>query len=288
MQSRAKKLAKGLLRASTGRLGEALCPPSTKLVIFSRGRTGSNLLVWLLKSHPQIRHHGEVLGETFLRHDFYRNEINRIGVVPYFERVTRRFFTERVVGVKFLYYQLEPEYARRWNVPDIPNLLPVLEARKDLRIIHLKRRNRLATLVSWKLAQHTDRWEAFRAGGRSRSVQSPDSMYGEITLNLSYDECRDEFARIGEWERFYDAAFAEHLFLEMYYEDLVADRRTEMARALELLDLEDRELQSPLLRQNTRALEDVVENFSELQRRFADTPYADFFFERALPATERE
>ena len=174
VQSRAKKLAKDLLRASTGRLGEALCPPSTKLVIFSRGRTGSNLLVWLLKSHPQIRHHGEVLGETFLRHDFYRNEINRIGVVPYFERVTRRFFTERVVGVKFLYYQLEPEYARRWNVPDIPNLLPVLEARKDLRIIHLKRRNRLATLVSWKLAQHTDRWEAFRAGGRSRSVQSPE------------------------------------------------------------------------------------------------------------------
>jgi hypothetical protein len=37
VQSRAKKLAKDLLRASTGRLGEALCPPSTKLVIFSRG-----------------------------------------------------------------------------------------------------------------------------------------------------------------------------------------------------------------------------------------------------------
>ena len=69
----------------------------------------------------------------------------------------------------------------------------------------------------------------------------------------------------------------------MYYEDLVADRRTEMARALELLDLEDRELQSPLLRRNTRALEDVVENFSELQRRFADTPYADFFLENGFP-----
>jgi hypothetical protein len=188
VQARAKKLAKDLLRASTGRLGEALCPPSTKLVIFSRGRTGSNLLAWLLKSHPQIRHHGEVLGETCVRHDCYRNEINRIGVVPYFERVTRRFFTERVVGVKFLYYQLEPEYALRWNVPDIPNLLPVLEARKDLRIIHLKRRNRLATLVSWKLAQHTDSWEAFRAGRRSRSVQSRDSMYRETT---STKACRE-------------------------------------------------------------------------------------------------
>jgi hypothetical protein len=56
-----------------------------------------------------------------------------------------------------------------------------------------------------------------------------------------------------------------------------------MARALELLDLEERELQSPLQRQNTRALENVVENFSELQRRFAGTPYADFFLESGIP-----
>jgi hypothetical protein len=79
VQPRAKKLAKDLLRASTGRLGEALCPPSTKLVFFSRGRTGSNLLVWLLKSHPQIRHQGEVLGETFLRHDFYGTRSTELG-----------------------------------------------------------------------------------------------------------------------------------------------------------------------------------------------------------------
>jgi hypothetical protein len=65
----------------------------------------------------------------------------------------------------------------------------------------------------------------------------------------------------------------------MYYEDLVADRRGEMTRVLEFLGLEDRDLQSRLRRQNTRALEDVVENFADLQRRFADTPYADFFLE---------
>ena len=183
---------------------------------------------------------------------------------------------ERVVGVKFLYYQLEPEYAARWSVPALPSLLPVLQERTDLRIIHLKRRNRLATLVSWKLARQTDLWS--QLGGRqSQSVRSRNSMYGEITFHLSYDECRDEFARIGKWEQFYDAAFTEHPFLEMYYEDLVADGRAETTRVLEFLGLESRELRSPLRRQNTRALEEVVENFAELQRRFADTPYADFF-----------
>jgi LPS sulfotransferase NodH len=277
--ARAKKLTKDVLRASTGRLGEALCSPSTKLVIFSRGRTGSNFLGWLLRSHPQIRHHGEILGEDYLRHRHFRNQINRIGVVPYFEWATRRMFTERVVGVKFLYWQLEPDHARRWNVPEIPSLLPVLEQRRDLRIIHLKRRNRLATLVSWKLAQRTDRWAQLSRGGESQPVRPRDSVYGDVTVNLSYDECQAEFAQVEKWEQLYDATFAEHPFLEMYYEDLVADRRGETTRALEFLGLEGRELKSRLRRQNTRALEDVVENFAELQRRFANTPYAEFFTE---------
>jgi len=270
---RLKKLTKDVLRGSTGRLGDALCSPSTNLVIFSRGRTGSNLLLSLLRSHPQISHHGEIVGESYLQHDFIRDEINKMGVVPYFEWATRRMLAERVVGVKFLYYQLEPEYARRWNVPDIPSLLPVLEQRKDLRIIHLKRRNLLATLASWKLAQKTRRWRQPGSGQESHR----GSTDGAIRVNLSYDECRDEFAQTEEWQRYYDSAFAEHPFVEMYYEDLVADRRGEMARALGLLGLEDRDLQSPLRKQNTRRLEDVVENFAELRQRFAQTPYADFF-----------
>ena len=79
MMARAKKLTKDLLRASTGRLGDTFCSPSTKLVIFSRGRTGSNLLVSLLRSHPQIWHHHEIFGEYYLQHDFIRNEVNKLG-----------------------------------------------------------------------------------------------------------------------------------------------------------------------------------------------------------------
>ena len=277
MKARLKQLTNNLLRASTGRLGDALCSPSTTLVIFSRGRTGSNLLVSLLKSHPQVRQHGEIVGEYYLRNGFVRDEINRIGAVPYFEWATRRMFTERVVAVKFLYYQLEPEYAYRWNVPGLPSLLPVLKERKELRIIHLKRRNLLATLVSWKLAHQTHRWQRPAHGRLSHS----DSIYGDITIKLSYEECREEFAQTEKWQWFYDTAFAQHPFLEMYYEDLVADRRGEMARALGLLSLESCELQSPMRKQNTRALKDIVENFVELRQHFADTPYADFFTDTA-------
>jgi hypothetical protein len=154
-----------------------------------------------------------------LRHGFVRNELNRIGPLPYFEWATRRILTERVVGLKFLYYQLELEYARNCNVPDIPSLLPGLEQRRDLRINHLKRRNRLPTFVSWKLAQHTDRRAQLGRGLWSPSVRSRDSTYGDITINLSSDECRDEFAQTEQWQSYYDAAFSEHPFVEMHYED---------------------------------------------------------------------
>jgi hypothetical protein len=106
-----------------------------------------------------------------------------------------------------------------------------------------------------------------------------DSIYRDITIKLTYDERQDEFAQTEQWQRYYDAAFAKHPFVEMYYEDLVADRFGEMAWVLDLLGLglESCELESPLRKQNTRALEDVLENFAELRQRFADTPYADFF-----------
>ena len=242
MMARAKKLTKDLLRASTGRLGDTFCSPSTKLVIFSRGRTGSTCLS---RCSDRIHRSGTITRSsesTYLQQDFIRNEVNKLGAVAYFERVLQRMFIERVVGVKFLYFHLEPEWARQWNVPDVPTLLPVLRERRDLRIIHLKRRNHLATLVSWKVAHCTQRWQRHEHG----RLAHRDSLYRNITVKLTYEECREEFAKTEQWQQFYDQAFTSHPFLEMYYEDLVAYRRREMTRTLEFLDLKDRDLQSSL------------------------------------------
>lgn len=273
MQARVKKLTKDLLRASTGRLCDAMCSPRTTLVIFSRGRTGSNLLISLLASHPKVFQHGEIFGEHLLQHEVFRNAINKMGSVAYFEHCTRRLLAEQVVGLKFLYYQLEPEYAQRWNVPDLPSVLPVLERSKELRIVHLKRRNLLETLVSWKIAAQTHRYRQYNQDRSSGAGKA----HSNITVNLSYEECRHEFEQTEQWQRYYDAAFANHPFVEMYYEDLVADKHHEMARVLDLLSLEKYELRSPLRKQNTRPLEDIVENFAELRERFADTRHAGFF-----------
>ena len=122
-------------------------------------------------------------------------------------------------------------------------------------------------------------WHTIRIAGNSVAMANDrklNSVDADITIDLSYDGCREEFTQTEERQQFYDTAFAEHPFVEMYYEDLVADRRGEMARVLKLLNLESYELQSPLGKQSTRTLKDILANFVELRQRLAGTPYADF------------
>ncbi|CAG0940082.1 hypothetical protein BROC_00895 [Candidatus Brocadiaceae bacterium] len=67
MNSRTMKglgiFAKGMLQQTIG----YFMPYPTKFVVISSGRSGSNFLLSLLSSHPSIRIHGEVVGESRLR-----------------------------------------------------------------------------------------------------------------------------------------------------------------------------------------------------------------------------
>jgi Sulfotransferase family len=260
-----KKVAKDVLRSTVGRATSAWLPPPGKLVIFSRGRTGSNLLGSLLKSHPDVRHHGEIFGEYYIQNTLIKRQINKIGPVNYFDNISRRMLTEKVVGVKFLYYQLEPAYAGRWGVENLPEMLPALQARTDIKFVHLKRRNKLATLISRKLA--------------ARSGKYVGGSYGDGRLILTSQECLAEFQAIERWEDLYDSEFASHDVIEMYYEDLVKSVEREMGRVCAPFDLEAAHLGSRMHKQNTRSPIDLIENWDELERSFAATPYAWFFAE---------
>ena len=81
-------------------------PKPTRFVIITRGRTGSNLLLSLLHSHPKIRVWGEVIGEDRLREKYYQNRIRTKGAVPYVKKHLERTGFESSVGIKVLYYQM--------------------------------------------------------------------------------------------------------------------------------------------------------------------------------------
>jgi LPS sulfotransferase NodH len=240
----------------------------TRFMVITRGRTGSNLLLSLLRTHPEIRVEGEVIGEYKLRQPERKREVVELGPVPHVQRCLEGTDSATVIGFKILYYQVERSYEQKWGVDELWDVMQYVRSQRDIRVIHLKRRNRLRTLISIRVAALTKEYT------RSGDGANPPE---EVTVRLTPEECEEEFQRIGEWERRYDEAFADHRTLEVWYEDLAADMTAECDRVLEFLGVDRRPLTTSMKKQRRGSPAEVVENFDELRRHFEGTEYAWYF-----------
>lgn len=245
-----------------------ILPKPSRFLIVSRGRTGSNLLLSLLHSHRSIYMVSEAVGEWQLNDPEQRAEILRLGVVPYIEQCFGRTLFEAAVGIKTLYYQIEKEHGLQYGIPEMQEILAFLQSQQDIKIIHLKRRNRLQTLASNRVAKLTRKYRAEDQGSLSDDK-------AKITLDTA--ECEQEFELIGEKEAFYDEAFKNHPKLEVYYENLVAGQVQECGRILDFLGVRRQPLKTTMKKQRTRPLSEVIENYEELKKYFSATEWARFF-----------
>jgi hypothetical protein len=241
----------------------------TRFAVVSNWRSGSNFLVSLLESHPAIRQNWEAVGEGKLWRQDIRAEILTFGPAPYLERCFARKESELAIGIKVIYYQVTDENARWWRLERLPQTLDLLSSNRDIKIIHLKRRNRLRIVVSHRMAHRTKQWILCDESERIDDVQ----------IELSADECADAFDRIGRLEREFDDAFRHNKILEVTYEDLVANTVRECDRILDLLGVPRLPLRAWTLKQNKRSLREIVRNYEELKRQFAGTQWEVFFEE---------
>lgn len=254
---------KDALHATVGTAASLFMPPVRKFAILSSGRAGSNLLKSLMKSHPEVFQHGEIFGEFQLESPSVRRRINKLGVGAYLDRRLSRMTTERLTGVKILYGNLEARYGKVRGIPGNEVLLPHMLADPSIRFVHLRRKDKLALLISLRLAGELHNWES--------------GSYGDKTVEMPVDWVRDRFAWLESWEERIAQEFPEDRLLQMTYEDLSADTPGQMARLFEFLDLEPAEVKSRMSKQNTRSKAEVVENFAELKAAFAGTAYEGLF-----------
>ncbi len=258
-------LIKDCLHASTGRLSSLFLPPVKKYAILTAGRSGSNLLVSLIKSIPKTRQHGEIIGEYQLQSASVRRRICSVGPEAYLDRRLSRMSNEAIVGVKLLYRHLEDDYGEKFGITDTSGLTEYLRSAEDIRLIHLKRKDRLAAVISTRLAYESREW----VGG----------SYGDRTLVLPVDWVRRRFERLENWEAKIARTYRSDRLLEMTYEDLIAQKDVEMRRLCDFLDVPPAPFHSKMSKQNKRAKSEVVENFAELKDAFAHTRYAPLFEE---------
>jgi LPS sulfotransferase NodH len=241
--------------------------PVTRFVVICRARTGSNFLMWLLDSHPQIWIVSEPFGPDELRKTWVSEQIHQNGLVAYIEEQLQPKPGDIGAGLKILYDQLEPAYAQTWNLPDLPQVTTYLQAGQAFKVMHLKRRNTLKALVSSKIVSINQTYILFNQKKRDDNIQ----------IELTADECEAEFAQVAALEERYDRLFAGHELLELFYEDLTTNTEIESRRILDFLGFDYRRLKPMTVKQNVRPLNQVITNYDELKQYFANTPWSRFF-----------
>jgi LPS sulfotransferase NodH len=245
----------------------------TQFVILGRGRSGSNFLASLLRSHPEVFCFGEVFHND--RHDtiFWDTPGFRVRAadVALREHDPVSFLDREVfgpvpksigaVGFKLFYYHAQESH---WRV-----LWDELQKRKQCRILHLHRRNELRAILSEKLAERTQLW----------SIYKDKDAHRDLSVEITKRELAQGIDDTRAYEEKYKALFADHPQLDIFYEDLAADTSGQSRRILDFLSVAPRTLTAATRKQNRQPLSSAITNYAALKAECAGTELAAYFDE---------
>ncbi|HUT77586.1 MAG TPA: hypothetical protein VM285_07865 [Polyangia bacterium] len=214
------------------------------------GRTGSSHLVALLDSHPEIRCYGEVLNAT------HRGAAPE-GWIGDSEAADAEAQVERLL-------EAPGAAARGFKLPlnslrDRPEIGNWLQLNPGVRVLRLRRRNRLALLVSRRM---------LRATLVSQSIYG---SYGDRTVRIEPRECVRALERIEAEDRELDNLTAGHQSLQIEY-DRLSDE-AELVRVQRFLGVMPVPLSSPYKRLRKRSLAATVENWEEVSAALEGTRF---------------
>lgn len=217
-----------------------------RFVVITRSRTGSNLLISLMNSHPQI----EAKGEVFSRLEGKKTRVIYDEVFPVKSDLS-------CLGFKIFYYHpLDSKDRSIWKI---------LEEDKEIKIIHLQRKNLLRVHISRLIAGKTDAWTSREEAGISAD---------DKTVHISIDDLFSDIEESLDYIKNTKDRFCDHQVLEVFYEDLTAKRDQVMEDVFSFLDLPMANLTSDLKKQNPEELSALVSNFDEVMNRLKASEYA--------------
>ncbi|MDT0650821.1 sulfotransferase [Autumnicola edwardsiae] len=224
-----------------------------KYVIISRSRTGSTWLMTLLRYHPNLICEGEIFkhlrGKSCLQiwNEFFHKKPKRI----------------KQVGFKLFYNHPYDQDQDVWDI---------IEADRDIRIIHLTRRNYLRSYLSEKIGEKTKKW--------TESIHKPDNLLiQDKKVTLDYEECQRIFERTQQNEINTRKRFRNHDFIEVAYEDLQENKEEVLSKIFGFLGVSFIVEEVPNKKQNPERISDLLINYKDLKAQLAKTQWRDFFVE---------
>ena len=238
-------------------------------VILGQARSGANLLRGMLNAHGGILAFGEIFrvrdtidwGIPHWRTPRQALELARHEPIRFLDTHVFRSYPPSVRGVGFKLFSDHARESHRRAVWDY------VFGRRDLAVLHLRRRNLLKALVSLRRAE----WDGHGVAA-SNYVRPTDPV------RLTYEESRRYFEQSIRRDAEFGSRCAGKPTLELYYEDLLSDGSGEQARIQAFLGVEPRVLPARVT-PSAGTLHESILGFSELKRQFSSTPWREFFEE---------
>lgn len=242
-----------------------------KFVVIGLGRTGTTLLVTLLKSYGGIICDAELfnLNRIYDRQSLYvRNNL----VLPTFRKYNPLYFLRHIcwhndyeqdvkaVGFKIL----NP------HMNNFPVLNDMLAREKNLKVLFCKRKSSLERMYSETQAMLYGQWNI---------VSEDQRINSKLTLDIN--KCEAYF----QADEDSNNKIINHLkknnvdYTEVFYEDLAADNVKEATRVANYLGLgaSQNKVTSHLVKQNVKPIQESIENYDELKRHFASSKWSGLF-----------
>jgi LPS sulfotransferase NodH len=215
-------------------------------IVLGHARTGSNMLLSMLRSNPHVL----VRGEVFAR--VKPDAIHATVAHTLQGRVPRNVGAS---GCKVFYYHpLGDRTGELWRE---------LDAIPDLHVVHLRRRNVLRTIVSREIADQQDEWL------QTRPQEAVPAERKRVSMTV--EQVRNGVDRIEGLEREAAQRFSNRPLVEVCYEDLVSSPAPEFHRITDFLGVPPADPAGKTLRQNPEPLSALLVNYDELKSEFSGT-----------------
>lgn len=220
--------------------------------VLTSPRSGTHMLRTSLDHHPQV-----ICMTEMFNPDYTEGKYDFTPETPASEILANYIFTPKNMTQPCVGFLLHRSGARFGNWPDLWSLL---EQDKELAVISLRRQNLLRRYLSFQLMKN-----------QNLEGNPPAPMHFEKDLLIRDFQLQE--AKIAE----FDARFCDHPLIIFTYEDL-CDRYTETMRSIQsFLNLRPTNLEPGTKKRATPALAQVISNYRELKRDFADTKWFSFF-----------
>jgi len=245
--------------------------PYKSFIILGTARTGSTMLWSYLNSHPDIlcmrgvygsakkinfgKFYGE-LPEEYYSEELVKHRNNK--PIDFLEKYVYKNYEKPYKAVGFKYF-----YNHDRHLIDKKELVDFFKEKSDIKFIHLKRDNLLATLFSYKRALAQQQWTK-----ANTSFQT----------NISVRECNNYFQSTIENQKRFDKLFHDRI-LQVNYDKLTQGTREVLIEIMNFLGVDKISLKTETQKNNEIKLVDCIENYYELKDYFKNTNYEEFFNE---------